>query len=244
MSQLGILLLRVYIYSLKYLENLLQAGHCRRHVDCSESPINPHWIPSFCWASQSDHNISRRQKGLLAQGMLCGRGKKTLSAITIPKSSAKTSQILSSRAGVCANVTASRSMSSVQCPLELDGDTAGAILSNRWCSIRHNNTHLKNHTAQSDTSQWWRMHSRTGVKFKRGGASWWDGSDLFVPTRHCSLRGYCAKIQTSLGPKFEIGTANQLCVTREELYNWQLNKPKMSFSPGSFPAVTHACIYG
>lgn len=33
---------------LLYAENLLQAGHCRRHVDCSESPINLHWIPSFC----------------------------------------------------------------------------------------------------------------------------------------------------------------------------------------------------
>lgn len=76
MFQLGILLLRVYIYCLKYLENLLQVGHCRRHVDCFESPITPHWIPSFCWVSHSDHSISRRQKGLLAQGMLCGTGKK------------------------------------------------------------------------------------------------------------------------------------------------------------------------
>lgn len=53
--------------------------HCRRHVDCSGSPINLHWIPSFCWAFHSVHCIFHRQKGPLAQGMHCETNKQTKS---------------------------------------------------------------------------------------------------------------------------------------------------------------------
>lgn len=61
-----------------YQEKLPQAGHCRRHVDCSGSPINLHWIPSFCWAFHSVHCTFRRQRGPLARGMLCRPDKQRI----------------------------------------------------------------------------------------------------------------------------------------------------------------------
>lgn len=50
--------------------DLLQVGRCRRHVDCSGSPISLHWIPSFCWVSHIVLCTFHRQKGPLVRGML------------------------------------------------------------------------------------------------------------------------------------------------------------------------------